>query len=329
MTYNALLAQENASLSLEHWEIYYRRGALATGPCGRDGLYDQQIRQAWAAFFGTLPAAARVLDIGTGNGVVPLLAKQVAAAKGAQWEIHGTDLAQIDPPRHVADGARRFEGIRFHPGVANERLPFEDQQFDAVTGHYALEYGDVPATLAEVLRVLKPGADAEFILHSPDAVLTHSAVVSLREAELVLKETRLYRRLHKLVCMDGATNSATERARQELVLAIRTVKQALSQATAPGAGQTLRVALDATQQLLAARREGNPHQVGREVDRAEKELRLGARRLSDLVNHACSEADMARIQQDAASAGFTLIECTQQLHLPGVVAGWHLLLHKP
>ncbi|MCB1588798.1 MAG: class I SAM-dependent methyltransferase [Xanthomonadales bacterium] len=329
MTYNALLLSESASLSLEQWEIYYRRGALATGPAGPDGVYDREVRQAWVDFFRTLPAQARLLDIGTGNGVLPLIARDVANERQAQWEIHASDLAQIDPPRYVADGERRFAGVRFHPGVATEKLPFDDASFDAVTGHYALEYSDVPVALAEIHRVLKPGGDAQFIVHSDDSALVRSARLSMQEADVVLKQTRLYRRLHKLVTLQGATNAATDRATQELVAAIRQTKQALEQARQMGGGRTLNVALDATQKLLAARREGHAHQIGREVDRAEKEMRSGSRRLADLVGHARTEQDMQAIQQAAAQIGFTLIECMPQYHAERVPVGWQLLMHKP
>ena len=89
-----------AILSLEQWETYYRGGAISTCPTARDGGYDLEVREAWVEFFTPLPDGARILDIGTGNGVVPLIAADTAAALGRRWEIHGADLAQIDPPRH-------------------------------------------------------------------------------------------------------------------------------------------------------------------------------------------------------------------------------------
>ena len=145
-------------MRLEHWETYYRGGMIATGPTGPDRLYDMEVRAAWEEFFASLPLTARVLDIGTGNGVIPLMAVEAAARRGAQWRIDATDLARIDPPRFVPDGAKRFAGVHFHPGVASEKLPFDDASFDAVSGHYALEYSDTAACLNELVRVLRPGA---------------------------------------------------------------------------------------------------------------------------------------------------------------------------
>lgn len=315
-------------MSLEQWESYYKGGALATGPTGPDGGYDQEVRQAWVDLYGALPDKARILDIGTGNGVLPLIASQLAQERGLGWEIHGTDLAQIDPPRYVPDGVRRFAGVHFHPGVATEKLPFDDASFDAVSGHFALEYSDVPMALAQIHRVLKPGGAAQFIIHASQSALVTSARWSLQEVDVVLKQTRLYRKLHRLVTMEQATAETTRRATNELVGAIRAVKQVLPQARQAGAGHILSVALDAVQKLLTARKQMRPQAVGLEVDRAEKELRSSARRLNDLVSHARSEQDMQAIQQQAIVAGFALLAQSLQTHAGSVPVGWKLHLRR-
>jgi ubiquinone/menaquinone biosynthesis C-methylase UbiE len=315
-------------LSVEQWESYYRGGAIATCPTAPDGGYDLEVRAAWVEFFSMLPAAARILDVGTGNGVVAQIAAETGASRGAQWQIDATDLARIDPLRHVPDGARRLAGIRFHPGVATEQLPFEDGSFDAVSGHYALEYSDLPAALAEIHRVLKPGGEAQFIMHSSESVLIRSAAQSLREADMVFTETRILRRLHKLVTMQQAAPEPTQRAVTELRSAIHWLKQALQQAAQAGGGRVLSVALDAVQKLLAARKRMRPEEVGLEVDRAEADLRASVRRLNDLVAHARSEEAMQAIERQAAEAGFVAIERVPQFHAGDNLVGWRLEMRR-
>lgn len=317
-------------MSLEQWETYYRGGMISTCPTGPDGGYDLEVREAWVEFFSTLPDGARILDVGTGNGVVAQIAVQTASSRGRNWEVHATDLALIDPPRHVPDGARRLAGITFHPGVATEHLPFEPESFDAVSGHYALEYTDTPIALAEIQRVLKPAGNAQFIIHSIDSVLVQAARRSLHEADLVLGETRVFRRLHRLVTMEQVIPGTTERVAEELRAAIQALKQGLQQAHQAGAGGggVLSIALDAVQKLLVARKEMKPHAVGLEVDRAEGELRASARRLNDLLAHARTGQDMENIERDAAAAGFSLIERVPQYHAGNNFVGWQLLLHR-
>lgn len=316
-------------MSQGKWETYYRGGMISTCPTAPDGGYDLEVRKAWVEFFSLLADGARILDIGTGNGVVAEIALQTAASLGRRWEIHGTDLARIDPPRDVPDGARRLAGIVFHPGVATEALPFEAGHFDAVSGHYAIEYTNTAAAFAEVHRVLKAGGAAQFIVHCSDSVLVHAAARSLRETELVLDETRVFRRLHHLLTMEQAASDAADRAGMALRDAIRSLKEQLRLARPTGGGGVLSVALDAVHKLLMARSELGPHAVGLEVDRAERELMTSTQRLHDLRAHARTEADMLGIEQEAAAAGFSRIERLPQYHAGSNLVGWRLMLQCP
>jgi ubiquinone/menaquinone biosynthesis C-methylase UbiE len=315
------------TLSVKQWETYYRGGTLSTCPTAPDGGYDLEVRAAWVEFFSALPDNARILDVGTGNGVVALIASETASALGRSWDIHATDLAAIDPPKYVRDGVRRLAGITFHPGIATERLPFEAAHFDAVSGHYALEYTDIPAAFVELHRVLKPGGNAQFILHHNDSVLVRSARASLTEADLIFSDTKIYRRLHRLVEMDQMQPN-TQRIASELQTSIRTLKQGLEQTRQQGGGRILSVTLDAVQKLLAARRELPAKTVALEVERAEAELRASVRRLNDLVEHACSASAMEQIEKQATDAGFSLIEYLPQYHATSNLVGWQLMLHR-
>ena len=318
-------------MSLEQWETYYRSGAIATGPEGPDGLYDLEVRRAWVAFFSTLPAEARLLDVATGNGVVPLIALDFARSRGVRWTIDATDLARIDPVQQVPQGGERFDGVRFYPGVATEKLPFNDASFDAVTGHYALEYSDTAAALTQVHRVLKPGGEAQFILHHAESSLLQSARRSLDDCDLVLKQVRIYRRLHRLVTLDSAAEATLRAATEDLAVGIRAVRDAHAGAEARqrGSGRVFAVAIDATQKLLEARRTMKPAMVGLEVDRAEEDLRASWRRLNDLVEHALDESGIALVEQQAAALGFTLIERNRLHHAGENLVGWQLSMHRP
>lgn len=319
---------EDLGLRLQHWETYYRTGALATSPTSQDGGYNLEIREAWHDFFAILPNGARILDVGTGNGVVALIAKETASTLDRTWEIHGTDLAQIDPPRDVPGGELRFTGIEFHSGVATERLPFDEASFDAVSGHYALEYSDTAVALKEIFRVLKPAACAQFILHHVDSLLVRNAQLSLREAEFVLKETKLYTRLRQLLATEQMSPNAARQAGVQLRAAIGTLKQAMPQAREQGGGLILGVTLHAIHQLLVARNTMKPTAMEREIDLAERDLRASVSRLKDLLERARTDGDMASIEREAITAGFAHCDRSTQRHAGQNLVGWRLTLSR-
>lgn len=314
-----------SGLSLEHWETYYRGGALATCPTSEEGGYDLELRDAWVEFFTDLPDGARILDIGTGNGVVALIARETALELGRDYEIHGADLARIDPARNLPGGAERLAGIRFHPGVAAEELPFEPGTFDAVSGHYALEYTHIDDTLAEIHRVLKPAGRARFIVHHKDSLLVQNATRSLRHADRVLRETKIYRLLRRHIEAERKSRQAARNTWAELNTAAEFLREGLRE---PGAQLIIGVTLDAVQKLLHLRSQLNATALEREITRVEGELRASVRRLHDLVDRSQRERDMAAIETLAGETGFEVIERVAQLHAGANLVGWRLTLRR-
>lgn len=313
-------------MSVEHWENYYRGGALATCPMGPASGYTLELRDVWVEFFQGLPDAARILDVGTGNAAIALIAKETAAARGRHYEIHGTDLAQIDPTRDVPDGPALFSGIAFHPRVPTEQLPFPHASFDAVSGQYALEYTAVEAGLREIFRVLKAGGVAQFVLHHAESVIVRNARESLQHTDLVLNETKIFRKLHRHVEAERRSIAAARRTWQELAADVTLLRKTAGRA---GTALTLRMTVDAVEKLLNARRQFSPAALGREIDQVESEVRASARRLRDLVRSAQSAEGIGRIKDSAVAAGFFGAQVQTQYHAGENLVGWRLNLGKP
>jgi arsenite methyltransferase len=109
----------------------------------------EQRRQVIAAL--GLGPGERVLDVGSGPG---LLAAEMAEAVGPEGAVHGVDPSES---MLAMARARRVRGTDFHAGEA-QALPFADGGFDAAVATQVYEYvDDMPAALAEVRRVLRPG----------------------------------------------------------------------------------------------------------------------------------------------------------------------------
>jgi ubiquinone/menaquinone biosynthesis C-methylase UbiE len=315
-------------LDAHHWEQYYRSGALVTGPAGRDGAYDQELRDRWVEFFGPLGDGAALLDIGTGNGGVPYIARQLAQESGRHWRITGIDQAAIDPLAHVPDAATRLAGIEFMGRVAAESLPFAAASFDAVSGQYALEYTDKAKALNEVARVCKPGARVAFVLHHSESVLLHNARLSLAQAQFVLMDIKLYRKLKRVVSMVNEPESAVRKAADELRAAIGALKLAVQKASGMSTALVLEAALDAVPKLLAVRNGMTPAEAEREVSKVEGELRAMVHRLQDLLEHALDESAAQDLAQALGRAGFEQVELAAQRHGGVQLVGWYLAARR-
>ena len=314
------------ALKVAHWESFYRGGRLAACPTGAGANYTLELRDIWSEFFGALANGSRILDIGTGNGAIPLIARQTADSLGRTYEIHGADLARIDPSRDVADGGRLFAGIVFHPGVATEKLPFEPATFAAVSGQYALEYTDMRQSLSQVMRVLQPGATAQFLMHHADSIVVERARASLRHAHLVLMETKVYRKLRRFLDAEQHSTIAGRRAWEDLAAAMSTLTHS---GRLDADRRVIDVTLDAVPKLLDLRRTISRAALDREIDSVETDLRDSVHRLNDLMAVAITESAMAECAQQARELGFVEVAYRPMNHAQHALVGWHVRLRKP
>ena len=97
----------------------------------------------------------KVLDLASGTGEPAL---SLAHAVGPRGRLTATDLVpqMLEAARQNA-AAQGLDNIEFRLADA-ESLPFGDGEFDRVTCRFGIMFfPDVPKTLAEIRRVLKPG----------------------------------------------------------------------------------------------------------------------------------------------------------------------------
>jgi ubiquinone/menaquinone biosynthesis C-methylase UbiE len=101
----------------------------------------------------------RVLELGAGNGInfghYPAGVEEVVAVEPEPFMRAKAERAAASAPVRVTVTA----------GVA-ERLPFEDEAFDAVVASLVLcSISDVPAGLGELRRVVRAGGELRFLEH--------------------------------------------------------------------------------------------------------------------------------------------------------------------
>jgi hypothetical protein len=170
------------SADTDAWDRFWRSGRKASCYEDSDGRYLPPIRDLWHQFFADLPVGARVIDVGTGNGAVPLEACHWGADNPLkQLELHGVDRAAIRSESRSINGCR----LTLTPRVDMRDLPFEDSSFDAATAQFALEYLHWSEALPELARVMRPGARMRAVLHLQGAVSHLLADAELAELSAI------------------------------------------------------------------------------------------------------------------------------------------------
>ena len=311
-------------MSSDHWDQFLQTGAIASCPTNAEGTYDLELEQGWRIFFAALDKGAVILDVGTGNGPILLIAKNVSESDDLKFQLHGADRAVIDPPRHVPGGVERYLGITFHPRTPTEKLTFSSELFDAVTGQFALEYGDPTRSIAEVARVLKPSGAARFVVHHERSIVVETARQSTTHSKWILEELEVFEKLERFVHMERIKSVAIDRAFAKLEGAGRAMTDELRRVPK---SHVLNVTVAAVQNLLDLRRRASPQFVGAEIDAKRRALRAALVRMQDLLEHACSPEKVAALESIASQAGLTVAPCEEQRH-DGNLVGWILLWKK-
>ena len=175
------------------WDRYWQANRVASCFEGTAG-YAGEIAAGWRHFFSDFEDGARLLDICTGNGAVPMIAAEVARDLGHRFEIHGVDRAAIDPERFVTSGSTGLSEIRFRGRTRIERLPFSDASFDGVSGQYALEYTNSEKSIPEIVRVLRPGGRFRLVLHAREGTTPQASRPAIDQARFLLEEVRIFKR---------------------------------------------------------------------------------------------------------------------------------------
>lgn len=109
----------------------------------------------WMLHLLTPKKGTKILDVGCGSGKQCFLFYK---ALEGEADITGGDVSPELLEKARQENARIGNRIKFIDLNFNERFPLEDNQFDLLTSCFAIYYSeDIPFTISEMHRVLKPG----------------------------------------------------------------------------------------------------------------------------------------------------------------------------
>ncbi|NLC61143.1 MAG: methyltransferase domain-containing protein [Gammaproteobacteria bacterium] len=299
-----------AKESAGHWSRYWRTGALHACVSGESGgIFSEDF---WKDFFAGVEGPVRLLDIGTGNGLIPLLATRYL---GGRARIHGIDAAQIHP------GAARhpeLADVEFMSGVAAEHLPLDNSSIDVVSSQFALEYSDIASSLDEVLRVLSPAGQLAFVMHARDSRISTVSRAQLRQIEWLRTSGGFFDSARGMIqVLESRRDTGSDRGSHALARQrYNDVAMALiRRLERENDGDVLARAAIAVQRTLAACVAGT--EAG-EIDRLERmveELDDEASRLREQLDAARTPEQVREIRHRLEIAGMDVV--TDSLHQDG------------
>lgn len=189
---------------MKHWSQYWQGSnalsSFAEGDAGQG--YDGEVRAFWHFHLKDLDDDAVVVDVGTGNGALAVLAAEFAEQNKKNWTIHGVDAADINPTEYLRAPApiKKLLGkVTFHGNTDMAKLPFDDNSVDCVLSQFALEYADKKAAVKEIMRVLKPGGKLVIMAHHASSSLVKDSETGIRIFDYALNQTPLFMQADLLV----------------------------------------------------------------------------------------------------------------------------------
>lgn len=197
---------------VEAWSHYWASGALHACATSFADNYEGDLLAFWQTKLASLPHGGRMLDIACGNGA--LAALMLRCRPDTDIRCEAVDRADVRPSwlRTLSEAER--SRVRFHAGVAAERLPFADGSFDLVASHYGLEYAELDHAVAEALRVLGPHGEVALVVHHADSRPVRLAREELAHLQWLLAPDGLLDSAESLV--PAVARSATAEGRQGL-----------------------------------------------------------------------------------------------------------------
>ena len=287
------MVSENQAVRRQMWEAYWASGRLHSCTNTSDRNYDGAVGDFWGEFFAATRNGARILDLATGNGALPLLVHRTLEGSA---RVDAIDLAALSPAWY--EPAKHPE-IRFHAGIRMEGLPFEDAMFDDVVSQFGFEYADRTQALSEALRVATPGARLAFVMHHADSVLVNVGREELEHhAWLSSDEGLLPAALAIAPCLaairaGGAPSPAAFAAREQYNRAMEGLARRASVSKAP---DLLLEARQHVHRIIAAMGQvASPAAVA--LGRYIRDLEASRLRTSEMISHALTVSELGSLTE--------------------------------
>ncbi|TKB44679.1 class I SAM-dependent methyltransferase [Thalassotalea mangrovi] len=186
---------------MKNWDLYWKTNqslgtfGTAEGVLGIPTSLANHWRQVFHRY--TDAGEIRMLDVGTGNGVLPFIA---CSQLNNLNDIVAIDLANIDPLNTITDSqiTQVLQSVKFLGNTSIENTQLPANSFNLITSNFAIEYADLEIALPEVWRLLTPGGEFYAVMHSPDSVSYQDSITGLKVIDNLLNEMQIFNALESM-----------------------------------------------------------------------------------------------------------------------------------
>ena len=165
----------HADADMKHWNTYWEAGHLHSLPGLFHDNYTGSLRKFWESTFARLPSEAKIIDLGTGNGALALMALEYSRRHKLSFEVTGIDSANISPS--IPEFIRQHpSSIRFLSKTEMTSTGLPENYFDLAISQYSIEYAPMTETIRELDRILKKhrGGFAAIVHHESSVILSRA-----------------------------------------------------------------------------------------------------------------------------------------------------------
>ena len=278
--------------------------------------YDGELRDFWFEQFEALPPEAQILDLGTGNGALALLAAEYAVNKERAWQIAGVDSAKIDPMGVVAARCSKamIEKTRFLSDTPIEATGLPEASIDLAMSQFGFEYAEPEAAVAEVARIMKPSGRFVAMVHVENSVLHKQALDGISQVDDCLA-SNLHEPLVRLVRRVDAIrrkgkNPADDKQSEDLRAAVNEITGVLHEKMEKYEDPA-QLGFYTERSMAVFQASFNPRPVDEKLaflQQVEAETRAYQQRMEDLKEAALTQAEVASLDQALSGQGFTLVD---------------------
>lgn len=304
-----------------YWQEYWATPADGqAASAGQAAIVDT--RFVWEDWFAGLADGSALLDLCTGGGALPRLARAMAEGTGRRIQATGVDFAlasTLDNP-DLGD-------IRILGDVNIEALPFADATFDAAVSQYGIEYADHDRSLRELSRVLRPGGNVRLLIHHSDSEITRQARLQLAAFDAVMADGhaldagRLAFEARRVDTFGkAATESGARFLKAILTVAARTRHEP--------AYSTVKLQLTYLNDLAMNVDRFDPDSALQRLDDFDRRNAAWRMRQTCQVDCALDPDGIRLFGEKAARAGMITLACSPQQDRLGAVIGWCMDLRR-